>query len=1392
MSKTYGTLEYDKKKRVFLIECAPHVAIRVKRVFAKINTYEYGKLKLSATPENARDLEWFLERYPMEVKHPEILKELATQQKERAILVEQLLNGYSARQFPLKLPARDYQSLAANMWLVAGGLLLADDVGLGKAQTLSAKILTPTGWTTMGEIKVGDAVVDPDGGIGYVEGVYPQGEKEIFLMTTSDGVEVECCDEHLWWVQTHNDRMRNSSRVVPLKDFRNDLFGKEHDSCWHAKWFIPVVQPLVMQRIESSFPPYLLGCLLGDGSLRNSIQTLTCSESQIIEKIKKSLPLDLRVKNASNPIEWSFPRKIYSNKPHPFTVQLRKWGLWTKYSYEKWIPLDCFFWSVEHRIELLRGLMDTDGECGKSYGAYFSSTSKQLADGLADLVRSLGGLAKVKYVGKGNYRKEDGTVKVCRDSWNVSVQTLFVPFHLKRKTERWHKPNMARAIKKVESIGYKIAKCIKVSTKRHLYITDGYLPTHNTCTAIAGLTDSRLLPSLIVCPTHLPPQWENEVHKFTDLTVHRLRQATPYDITKYTNGIFPDVIISNYHKLSGWAETIAPCVKSIIFDEVQDLRHTGSNKYMAAKHIADSCEWRLGLSVGPDSLLLLRGGPFGGGWQGTIEQAYQMVLTSSRVILEGGYSLLPVKHSNIESRGWEQDGFCWKTVKTFIRHKCDKPVREIEVRGSRLLLTDDHSLFKITKGKIACVSSEQLKLHDCLPLDNGKNWEIGANKEVVLDIASIIDPHKKVQVLVDISGLTRKEVGVNPQNWYNFKKERKFGPRIPLRYFLTHRRKLPAPQGLYFSQTRGKARVIGNLTLRLSNWAYVLGFFLGAGWLNRDSRGVITSVSFSVDAPHYKKLCTALGAIKETPLRIRERFSTVAMVEIECDNKFFAEILAYVFKGAKKCWEKELPTEWTTTWSRKAREQLLEGLRDSDGVAAGSNPTTSSAYTTTSLDLAKSILLLLRSLGISGSYSEHSPSLGGWVKEKDGSLRQIQGKRISYIIGWSVGTGHWGSALPYKSPELWNQAPIHRIKDVVPPSHVYDLEMEGHPSFCLEEIGMLGKNSATPIYNYGGEMFNVLDVLYPGCLGTWDEFSREWVAYAFGDKPKIKDPKAFGVYTREAGLMLRRTRIEVHRELPEVTVVPHSIDCDTAILDKMKGKAIELAKLILAQKQDFRGQKMQAAGEFDLRMRQATGIAKAPYVCEFVKFLIQESNEPIVLFGWHREVYEIYLEKLKEFDPVMYTGSETAVQKEESKQKFIKGQSKVMIISLRSGAGLDGLQDICHIAVFGELDWSNSVHTQCVGRIHRDGQDEPVIAYYLLSTDGCDPIMCDVLGIKRQQSEGILNPLGEFVGENIIREQYIRDLAADFLTKQGVDVEKIEKPKEISETQVSSDSPGMA
>lgn len=314
--------------------------------------------------------------------------------------------------------------------------------------------------------------------------------------------------------------------------------------------------------------------------------------------------------------------------------------------------------------------------------------------------------------------------------------------------------------------------------------------------------------------------------------------------------------------------------------------------------------------------------------------------------------------------------------------------------------------------------------------------------------------------------------------------------------------------------------------------------------------------------------------------------------------------------------------------------------------------------------------------------------------------------------------------------------------------------------------------SATPIYNVGGEMFNVADILRPDMLGEWSEFAEEWLLSGYMDRSKapVEDPEAFGTYLREQGFMIRRTRAEVGRELPPLLKVMHYVESDPHAFEAVEEDIRELAKIVLSRN-TTRLERRDAGGTLDWKLRQATGIAKAPYVAQFVSMLIESGVEKVLLYGWHREVYSIWMSKLKSYNPVMYTGTESVRQKEKALGRFLDRSvegSQVLIMSLRAGAGLDGLQEGCNVMVFGELDWSPGVHDQCTGRPHRDGQREEVTAYYLVTDDGSDPVIADVLGLKRTQIEGIVN-----VGEGALLEKLdsggadVKRMAREYLLRRG-------------------------
>lgn len=378
-----------------------------------------------------------------------------------------------------------------------------------------------------------------------------------------------------------------------------------------------------------------------------------------------------------------------------------------------------------------------------------------------------------------------------------------------------------------------------------------------------------------------------------------------------------------------------------------------------------------------------------------------------------------------------------------------------------------------------------------------------------------------------------------------------------------------------------------------------------------------------------------------------------------------------------------------------------------------------------------------------------------WVEELAISLPWLKAHIVRKMAPYDPAShremkGHTPDVLvvPYSKLRTWGDFLAGQVNTVIF-DEVQDLRKRGSAKWMAAatvadkaayRVGL----TATPVYNYAGEIHSIYEVLAPGALGTREEFVREWGGAAVrqsmdGDNVSVRDPAALGLYLRSEGLMLRRTRKDVGRELPtEPMLIPVTIDTDEDLLERLSGDVIDLADLIV-QKTSPGIQMMQMRGELDWRLRRATGVAKAAYVADFVDGIV-ETEEQVVLFGWHRDVYTIWERKLAGHHPVFYTGTESPAQKQRARDAFLDGEARVLCMSLRSGSGLDGLQKASHIAVFGELDWSPGIHVQCVGRLDRDGQEEPVLAYFLVSEGGSDPVVAEVLNIKRMQSEPLIDP----------------------------------------------------
>lgn len=304
--------------------------------------------------------------------------------------------------------------------------------------------------------------------------------------------------------------------------------------------------------------------------------------------------------------------------------------------------------------------------------------------------------------------------------------------------------------------------------------------------------------------------------------------------------------------------------------------------------------------------------------------------------------------------------------------------------------------------------------------------------------------------------------------------------------------------------------------------------------------------------------------------------------------------------------------------------------------------------------------------------------------------------------------------------------------------------------------------TATPIFNYGGEIWKVMRFIRPDVFGDWEDFCREWCVFLGGankNKWSVVDPKALGAYMREHHAFVRELK-----DTPRPNVVVHDLgDYDIDALASVEERAYELAVQATKGKFEERGR---ASLELDMMIRRQTGLAKARAVAAFVR-VMAEGGTPVIVFGWHREVYDIWLEELSDLAPAMHTGSETPAKKLAETARFLNGETDVLIVSLRSGQGLDGLQHRCSTVIFGELDWSPAMHEQCIGRVDREGQacwPEPVDAIYLTVAEGSDPPIMEVLGLKASEAAHIVDPsLG--VRAKVSDESRLRALVQRYLDR---------------------------
>jgi len=520
----------------------------------------------------------------------------------------------------LPWPLWKFQERDVARMLCKPNSMYAAFMGAGKASTLDAKILTPSGWVRMGDITIGDHVTGRDGKPHKVVGVYPQGKKEVYRVTFSDGASTECCDEHLWNVMS--PQLKNQSKGGyerwQTKSLRQIMDEGLRDRWGNLKNFIPMVEPVEFTP-ERDLPvdPYLLGLLLGDGYLGKTTPSISTADEAIIKEVARLIPSGMEVVYSSG---YDYRLVNYGERVNPLYEHLDDLGVAGKLAQDKSVPERYLYASIEDRLSLLHGLMDSDGTPSR-LAATFCSVSKKLAEDMTHLARSLGGTATIKsrqtsYTHNGHKRKG-------RMSWRVRVRLPEgIPlFRLKRKldlVEGKGKPDPTRSITSIEAVGEKECQCIQVDADDQLYVTDDFIVTHNTRLSMSYIWMRGGRRNLVVLQSRLIDEFIEEAEKIgfplEDIhVIEQIEDAEPENLKRLN--------LISYSKV--WKQ-VGNSVRPLPEDAPK------SAKPDACKTIAHVLRKTRFNSLIFDEAHYLKGGP------STMQARYSMLFRSKHVLLMSG------------------------------------------------------------------------------------------------------------------------------------------------------------------------------------------------------------------------------------------------------------------------------------------------------------------------------------------------------------------------------------------------------------------------------------------------------------------------------------------------------------------------------------------------------------------------------------------------------------------------------------------------------------------------------------------------------------------------------------------------------------------------------------
>lgn len=350
---------------------------------------------------------------------------------------------------------------------------VASGHGIGKLFVMDTVIETPEGKRVWGTLKPGDMVFGGDGKPTRVMACRYYEKVPIYRVKFDDDTFCDVSSGHLWNVRGRQERRnkREGWRVMSTLDIINAGVKRANGTSLARQWEIPIQGAAEYKEGPLPVPPYILGIWLGDGSRNKPAYTKPNKEIQ--DKIQ------------ALGYEVTEPTTGYCYYIRGIINEFKKLKVFNQNSPERVIPQMYLQNSAENRRELLRGLMDSDGEVNKNHSLIYSTTSKKLAENVVWLVRSLGGKAQLQPTPKkGWYYSPEGEKIQGHDCWRVTIYLPFNPFSVAHKKERYKEDIQhrykCRWIDSIEYIGEKSGQCIEVKNQDGLYLANDFIVTHNS------------------------------------------------------------------------------------------------------------------------------------------------------------------------------------------------------------------------------------------------------------------------------------------------------------------------------------------------------------------------------------------------------------------------------------------------------------------------------------------------------------------------------------------------------------------------------------------------------------------------------------------------------------------------------------------------------------------------------------------------------------------------------------------------------------------------------------------------------------------------------------------------------------------------------------------------